>query len=183
MFRLLNKTFRYFGAKNSVIIFSLFILGGCGGPKKTVETTPPEPEQTVATEPEVPPADIQPREEAKAPEVENSVPLVLQNVYFEFDKYDLTAEALQTLADNARALKAHPEANVIIEGHCDERGTIEYNLALGDKRAKSAREYLISLGVNSAQISTISYGKEQPLDTRGTEEAWARNRRAEFERR
>jgi peptidoglycan-associated lipoprotein len=183
MFRLLNKVICSFGAKNAALIFALFILSGCGGPKQTVETAPPEPEPTVATEPETPPADIQPKEEAKPVETENAVPLVLQNVYFEFDKYDLTSEALQTLADNARALKAHPEARVLIEGHCDERGTIEYNLALGDKRAKAARDYLISLGVNSAQISTISYGKEQPLDPRSNEEAWARNRRAEFERK
>jgi peptidoglycan-associated lipoprotein len=71
----------------------------------------------------------------------------------------------------------------MIEGHCDERGTVEYNLALGDKRAKAAKDYLISLGVNPAQISTISYGKERPFDSGHSEEAWARNRRAEFARR
>jgi peptidoglycan-associated lipoprotein len=146
-----------------------------------VETIPSEPVEV--SEPEVPEAVIKPKEETSTPAAESSVPLILQNVYFEFDKYDLTAEALQTLADNARALKAHPEASVLIEGHCDERGTIEYNLALGDKRAKAARDYLTSLGVSAAQLSTISYGKEQPLDTRNNEEAWARNRRAEFERR
>src|SRR5574341_177559 len=181
MFRVLNKAVRSFCAKYAAVIFSLFILGGCAGSKKTVETIPSEPVEV--SEPEAPEAVIKPKEEMSTPAAESSVPLILQNVYFEFDKYDLTAEALQTLADNARALKAHPEANVLIEGHCDERGTIEYNLALGDKRAKAARDYLTSLGVSAAQLSTISYGKEQPLDTRNNEEAWARNRRAEFERR
>jgi peptidoglycan-associated lipoprotein len=117
--------------------------------------------------------------EEKAP----AIPFVLENIYFDYDQYDLTPEALQALAVNASVLKAYPEAKIIIEGHCDERGTVEYNLALGEKRASAAREYLTSLGVNPAQISTISYGKERPVDSRHTEEAWSKNRRAEFVRR
>jgi len=167
-----------------VVIISLLVLGGCSGSKKAVQTQvseePAAPTVTRAPEPAA--SAYQPAEETK-PATESAVPFVLQNVYFEFDRYELTAEALQTLADNARVLKAYPEARVMIEGHCDERGTVEYNLALGDKRAKAAKDYLSSLGVNPSQISIISYGKERPLDTRSTEEAWARNRRAEFVRR
>ncbi len=165
-----------------ILLLSLLILAGCGGSK--VQTLPvQEPEQTEVREPE-PVAPPEPQPETKAVVEESpAVPFVLQNVYFDFDKYDLTSEALQTLADNARVLKAYPDARIVIEGHCDERGTVEYNLALGDKRAKAAKDYLVSLGVDPSQISTISYGKEQPLDPSHTEEAWARNRRAEFERR
>jgi peptidoglycan-associated lipoprotein len=166
-----------------ILLLSLLIAAGCGGSK--VQTLPvQEPEQAEVREPEpvAPPAE--PKTETKAVVEESpAVPFVLQNVYFDFDKYDLTSEALQTLADNARVLKAYPDARIVIEGHCDERGTVEYNLALGDKRAKAAKDYLVSLGVDASQISIISYGKEQPLDPSHTEEAWARNRRAEFERK
>jgi len=167
-----------------VVIISLLVLAGCSGSNKGVQTQVSEEPAapTVTREPEPAAPAYQPKEETK-PATESAVPFVLQNVYFEFDRYELTAAALQTLADNARVLKAYSEARVMIEGHCDERGTVEYNLALGDKRAKAAKDYLISLGVNPSQIFTISYGKERPLDTRSTEEAWARNRRAEFARR
>ncbi len=166
-----------------VVIISLLVLAGCSGSKKTVQTQAiEEPAPTVTRAPEPAAPAYQPKEETK-PAAESAVPFVLQNVYFDFDRYELTTAALQTLADNARVLKAYPDARVMIEGHCDERGTVEYNLALGDKRAKAAKDYLISLGVNPSQISTISYGKERPVDTRSAEEAWARNRRAEFARR
>lgn len=165
-----------------ILLLLFVLLAGCGGSK--VQTLPvQEPEQTEVREPE-PVAPAEPELETRAVVEESpAVPFVLQNVYFDFDKYDLTSEALQTLADNARVLKAYPDARIAIEGHCDERGTVEYNLALGDKRAKAAKDYLVSLGVDASQVSTISYGKEQPLDPSHSEGAWARNRRAEFERR
>jgi peptidoglycan-associated lipoprotein len=167
-----------------ILLLSFLILAGCGGSKQVQTPTVQEPEQTEVREPEpvAPPAEPQPETKAVVEE-SPAVPFVLQNVYFDFDKYDLTAEALQTLADNARVLKAYPDARIVIEGHCDERGTVEYNLALGDKRAKAAKDYLVSLGVDASQVSTISYGKEQPVDSGHSETAWARNRRAEFERR
>lgn len=104
----------------------------------------------------------------------------LQTVYFEFDSYYLSEEARATLSENAEWMKAHPQLKVLIEGHCDERGTEEYNLALGEKRAKSVRDYLVQLGVPSDALSIISYGEEFPVDARHNEEAWAKNRRAEF---
>jgi peptidoglycan-associated lipoprotein len=168
-----------------ILMLSLFLATGCSGSKNVAQTPeteePVAPVETPAPEPAVP-AYTRPVEE-KAPETAASMPFALQTVYFEFDRYDLTPEALQTLADNAQVLKAYPDARIVIEGHCDERGTVEYNLALGDKRAKAAKDYLLSLGVASSQVTTISYGKERPLDTRHSEEGWAKNRRAEFARR
>jgi peptidoglycan-associated lipoprotein len=103
----------------------------------------------------------------------------LSNVYFSFDDFSLSEEAKNTLVENAAWLMNHPENKVAIGGHCDERGTGEYNLALGERRSNSAKRYLINLGVNASQISTISYGEEKPADPGNTEEAWAKNRRGE----
>lgn len=105
---------------------------------------------------------------------------LLQDIHFAFDRYDLSAKAREILAKNAEFILRFPEAKIQIEGHCDERGTNEYNLALGERRAMSAKRYLISLGVPADQLTTISYGEELPLDPRHTEEAWAKNRRAHF---
>lgn len=101
-------------------------------------------------------------------------------IFFEFDRYDLTPEAKAILEKKASWLLAHPEYRLRIEGHCDERGTNEYNLALGDRRANAAKNYLVYLGVSPERISTISYGEERPLDPGKTEEAYRKNRRAEF---
>lgn len=102
----------------------------------------------------------------------------LQDVYFEFDKYDLTEEARNILSQNAKLLLANPLAKLIVEGHCDERGTAEYNLALGEKRANSVRDYLVNLGLQSGRLQTVSYGEEKPVDAGHTDESWAKNRRA-----
>ncbi len=99
-------------------------------------------------------------------------------VFFDFDSYDLKPEARATLERQAAWLKANPGVKVVIEGHCDERGTREYNLALGERRANAAREYLISLGVDPNRMTTISYGKERPVAFGHNEAAWAQNRRA-----
>ena len=99
-------------------------------------------------------------------------------VFFAFDQYTLTSQAQQTLARQAAWLQEYPEARILISGNCDERGTREYNLALGARRAEAARRYLTSLGVDGSRITTVSYGKERPLDPRSNEEAWALNRNA-----
>lgn len=101
-------------------------------------------------------------------------------VYFEFDSSDIKAEYRPLLDRKAAWLKAHPEARVRIEGHCDDRGTAEYNLALGEKRAIRVMDYLVSLGVPPKKISTISYGEERPVALDQDEASWAKNRRAEF---
>ena len=98
-------------------------------------------------------------------------------IHFAFDQYDIDPEARAILDSQANWLMAHPNTRVTIEGHCDERGTREYNLALGARRANAAKEYLVSLGVSSARVDTISYGKERPICTQSTEDCWAQNRR------
>lgn len=97
-------------------------------------------------------------------------------VFFGYDQYTLTPQAQAVLSRQAAWLQEHPETRIKIAGNCDERGTREYNFALGARRAEAARAYLVSLGVDASRITTVSYGKERPLDTRSTEEAWALNR-------
>lgn len=104
----------------------------------------------------------------------------LQTIYFEFDKYSLTTQTRERLQRNAEWLKQHPEVSVQIEGHCDERGTLEYNQVLGENRAVNTKKYLISLGINPDRLYTISYGETLPADPGHTEDAWAKNRRAVF---
>jgi peptidoglycan-associated lipoprotein len=104
----------------------------------------------------------------------------LERIFFDFDQYVLTEQARATLAGNAAYLKANPGAQVRIEGHCDERGSDEYNLALGERRALAAKNYLESLGISASRLSVISYGEEIPLDPAHDESAWSKNRRAEF---
>lgn len=105
---------------------------------------------------------------------------VLKDVNFGFDRYDLDASAKDVLAKNAEWLKANEGHKVQIEGHCDERGTNEYNMVLGANRARAAHDYLRSLGVDASRMSTVSYGEELPLDPAHNEEAYAKNRRAHF---
>src|ERR1044072_6674680 len=104
----------------------------------------------------------------------------LKDVFYEFDRYDLNADARATLRANADWLKSNPSAKVEIEGHCDERGTNEYNLALGAKRAQAAREFLSTLGLTAERLSTISYGEEIPVCRDHDEQCWKQNRRARF---
>ncbi len=104
----------------------------------------------------------------------------LKDVFFEFDKYDIRGEDAKTLDANATWLKANAENLVLIEGHCDERGTNEYNLALGERRAKAAMNYLVSQGVQANRITIISYGEERPLCNEKNESCWSKNRRAHF---
>ena len=104
----------------------------------------------------------------------------LPDVYFEYDSFELSSQAREVLQQNAGWLQRNPETRVEIEGHCDERGTVEYNLALGAKRAKAARDYLVALGVSANQISTISYGEELPVCREPNESCWQQNRRDHF---
>ena len=99
-------------------------------------------------------------------------------IYFDTDKYNIDADDQAALGQQARYLQQYPNVRVTIEGHCDERGTRDYNLALGERRANAAKNYLASLGVSPARITTVSYGKERPVALGSNEEAWAKNRRA-----
>lgn len=104
----------------------------------------------------------------------------LKTVYFDYDSYALNDAARDVLKDDAAYLKGHPDLEILIEGHCDQRGTNEYNLALGQKRAKETRDYLIRSGIPGRSVGTISFGKERPACEEMTEECWARNRRADI---
>ncbi len=101
-------------------------------------------------------------------------------IYFDFDSYTIKPEMRSRLEDNARFLQAHPGIRIEIQGNCDERGTAEYNLALGEKRARVAKEYLVDLGIDPNRITVVSFGEERPLDPGHNESAWAKNRRDDF---
>jgi peptidoglycan-associated lipoprotein len=171
------------------VLTAISLVVGCAGTKEVKPIMKPAEE---AVKP-VPPAEKKIEEEmitAKKPgevretEIEEAMqqkPVEevssLNDIYFAFDDYELSAAAQTILQKNASWIKNNPRAKVQIEGHCDERGTNEYNMALGERRANSAKKYLIKLGIKEAQLSTISYGEEKPLDPGHTEDAWAKNRR------
>jgi len=146
-------------------------------------------------EPPPPTAEAQPRPAAPPPPPPAPAPTPLpgpsisqqafqefqnQDIYFDFDKYDLRTDARTTLDRKASFLNQNSSVRVQVEGHCDERGTNEYNLALGERRANAAKQYLTTAGISAGRLSTISYGEERPLDPGHNEAAWARNRRAHF---
>jgi peptidoglycan-associated lipoprotein len=118
----------------------------------------------------------------KTPGIEGTVleSKMLKDIHFDFDRYNIRIEEAQVLKENFALMKKYPGMKFQIEGHCDERGTGEYNLALGERRANSAKKYLISLGIEPSRISTISYGEERPFDQGHNEDAWTKNRRAHF---
>jgi len=175
------------------------VFGGCANKEAvkseeplpvTEKTETPQAEQvkTEAAKPVQQPL-TQPEENkivaATTPETQETIApaaaAMLQTVYFDFDRSDLRQDSRDVLSRNAEILlKSKQNANITIEGHCDERGSAEYNLALGERRAKSVQQYMLSLGVQPDRLSVLSYGKEKPAVQGNDEEAWAKNRRAEF---
>lgn len=138
---------------------------------------PPAEQQPRAEEPRIAP----PQQEAKAGSDQRAADEIgFDAIYFDFDKSDLRPDARDALNKNAEVLLKQTGSKVKIEGHCDERGSAEYNLALGERRAKSALQYLLTLGVPAERMSIISYGEEKPAVQGSDENAWAKNRRAEF---
>jgi len=121
------------------------------------------------------------REQARErKELDDRQQFMNEDIHFEFDRSRLLPEGKKILRRKAKWLRTHHDVSVIVEGHCDERGTNEYNMALGDRRAGSAKSFLVDLGIARGRLRTISYGEERPLDPRHNEEAWAKNRRAHF---
>jgi peptidoglycan-associated lipoprotein len=186
----------------------IFMFGGCA-PRKVVQAEKAEaPEEAVAKQEEVKPQEpekvIQPKAEVitekpvtetpavtekvakkEEPELLLTPPTVTEkiefpDVHFDFDKYDIRDDAKPVLEKLAQWLKNNPKARVLIEGHCDERGTNQYNLALGERRASATKNYLMALGISSSRIDTVTYGEERPLCREQTEECWQLNRRAHF---
>jgi peptidoglycan-associated lipoprotein len=158
------------------------------GPAAAAVPTPPPPPapapapQRIVETPVVPPAPapapapVAPTPPPPAP----PAPPPLKDVFFDFDRSAIRNEQKAALNDNAGWLKANSGAKIILEGHCDERGTAEYNLALGERRAKAVKDYLVGVGIAADRISTISYGKERPFVLGHDESAWKWNRRAHF---
>jgi peptidoglycan-associated lipoprotein len=153
-------------------------------PTTTAEARPPveAPAQPEIVPPPAPPAGREPVETEVLSQdlTQLNERGYLKDAYFDYDQSDLRDDARSSLSGNAEWLKRYPSIQVLIEGHCDERGTSAYNLALGDRRANAAREYVDSLGVAASRVRTVSYGKERPVCTESNEDCWQRNRRAHF---
>jgi len=165
------------GAALALPLLAVLLLSGCSKNKEVAEAAPPPPsvESAPAPTPAAPPP-----AEPEVSEPATSLQDQLKDVFYDYDAATLSSEAQATLDANGKVLLDNASASAQIEGHCDERGTIEYNLALGDRRAQSARDYLVRFGIPTARLSTVSYGEERPFATGGDEAAWAQNRRAHF---
>lgn len=168
-----------FLVRGSVLFAGLLLVAGCGGsaPEPEVDPTPEEPvAEAPPEEPEPPVRDETPK--FVDPNIEYAS--TLRPIHFDFNKYAIRPDARPTLEGIARLLNNNRDWKVLIEGHCDERGTNEYNLGLGEQRALATKRYLASLGVAEGRFQTISYGEERPVALGHNEEAWAKNRRSEF---
>jgi peptidoglycan-associated lipoprotein len=153
-------------------------------PTPPVAATPPAPSAPVAPAPAPPPAAPPPppaaQEPARPAQRDFAAVSDLQDIYFDFDKYNIRSSESAALDTNAKWLQQNGNHLVLIEGHADERGTNEYNLTLGERRAKAAMDYLVSRGVQATRITVTSYGEERPTCTQHAEGCWAKNRRAHF---
>lgn len=176
-----------------LIVLSISLAFGCRTRAKKAEVFPEpvppvvEPEPTRPAVEVEPPTDFVKEPEVAAEDLSGSTEELtdralrlgwVRDVFFEFDSFTLSADAQDALAVTASWLKTHPELTLLVEGHCDERGTQQYNLALGDRRANVAKDYIATLGVPSNRVRTISYGEERPFAQGSDESAWGQNRRA-----
>lgn len=178
------------GSRSALVVAVVLglALPGCG--KKVPPPAPPAPAPVVpATPPPAPPPQTTPDVTPQLDEYDRVIGMssdqidrmgLLADIHFDFDEADLRDQDRQVLAQNGDVLKRFDFLTITIEGHCDERGSVEYNLALGEKRARAAFDYLVSLGVPPDRLKPVSLGKEVPACTESTEACWARNRRAHF---
>ncbi len=158
--------------RSLLVATALIALSACS--KKAPEELPPPPVETSQPTPPAPP----PSGPAKGSQEDFLASISSDRIYFDTDKYDVDSDDQTTLQSQAQWLMENPTVRVTVEGHCDERGTRDYNLALGERRANAAKNYLASLGIDPSRITTISYGKERPVALGSDEAAWAQNRRA-----
>jgi len=166
-----------------LVVFAIGVLSSCrSNPPKAAEEPANLAPATPTPAPTVPPTPVPAiRDEVLSEDIATlNRHGYLKDAFFDFDKAGLRDDARSSLAADAEWLKRYPAIQLVIEGHCDERGTSAYNLALGDRRANAAREYVASLGVDGSRIKTLSYGKERPFCTESTETCWQENRRAHF---
>ena len=161
-----------------IFLMAAVLILGLGACSK--KQTAPQEVAPVEEPPPPPPPPPPVEEPVEKPEIKEVKLPVLEDIFFDFDKSNIKSEFSRTLEDNARQLKDASESSITIEGHCDERGTNAYNMALGERRAKATKDYLMSLGIPASRITTISYGEERPFAYGHDEEAWAKNRRAHF---
>jgi peptidoglycan-associated lipoprotein len=161
-----------------VALILTFLFVGCSKEEPPPPTAEAQPRPAAPPPPPPPPAPTP----SPGPSISQQAFQEFQNqdINFDFDKYDLRTDARAVLDRKASFLNQNSSVRAQIEGHCDERGTNEYNLALGERRANAAKQYLTTAGISAARLSTISYGEERPLDPGHNEAAWARNRRAHF---
>ncbi|MFQ5668946.1 MAG: peptidoglycan-associated lipoprotein Pal [Acidobacteriota bacterium] len=166
-----------------VLAAGLVGVPGCKKKPPAQEPAPPPPPAVKPTPPPPPPPPPEAEPEPTPPPRPTLATLnsQLRAIHYDFDKSAIRADAMPILDANATIMNRYPDLKILVAGHCDERGTIEYNLALGDRRASAARQELVRRGVAARRISTISYGEERPLDPGHNESAWAKNRRAEFQ--
>lgn len=170
----------------SVTVVALAFVAACSSKPKA--TPPPAPTPAPVSTPTVvtvePPAPTPPPPQRVTDDITakslSEISSYLKPAFFDYDKADIRSDARDVLAANAAWLKKYPNVQFTIEGHADERGTAQYNLALGDRRANAAKDYLASLGVDAGRIKTVSYGKERPFATGHDEDSWQKNRRAHF---
>ncbi|MCE5274703.1 MAG: peptidoglycan-associated lipoprotein Pal [Deltaproteobacteria bacterium] len=166
-------------------LFSMLLaltLVGCAknGVDQSDEVKAPAQQETKADTSDVTTTEQKPAVAAPAEAVAAPVTAFDKKIFFDYDRFDLNPESIEVLNELIAYLKANPDLKVKIEGNCDDRGTTEYNLALGERRAKSAQDFVVTQGIDPERVSTISYGKEKPADPAQNEEAWAKNRRDEF---
>ena len=157
-----------------VVVFALIIFTGCAENKAVVTEGTAQEEAAPAQS-----AAITSEQSAKV-EPAVTAETAVKDIFFDFDKSNIRSDARETLKDDADFLLKNSNSKIVVEGHCDERGTAEYNMALGQRRAQETKKYLVNLGIKEASIKTISYGEERPFDPGHNEEAWAKNRRAHF---
>jgi len=160
-----------------LVLVAMIVAAGCT-PTKKKRVNPSGADSEVSETGLAPDGSLERMRANQAPGSGEGGPL--DDVPFSFDSYDVDDGARSTLRTNADWLKDHPDTKVEVEGHCDERGTVEYNLALGAKRARAAKDYLVALGVSADRLTTISYGEELPICHTHDESCWAQNRRAHF---
>ena len=134
--------------------------------------------EEIVSENSVSTVEVSVKQESKSYDAVPKALMTNATVYFDFDRYNLSSKSIQTLKSTIAALKENPDITIVISGHADERGTREYNLALGERRANAAKDYLITYGISADRISVISYGKERPVDSGSNPLSWSKNRRS-----
>ena len=161
-------------------LFGMLIVSGCATTKVADEASDTQQPAVTSSTPQSN-LDEKPAENVQPVDVP-AVQVTFDRVYFAYDQSTLSEQARAALSNNAVILQTSPDLKISIEGHCDDRGSDEYNLALGERRAQAVRNFLVSLGVAPERMETISYGEEMPVDSNSNETAWAKNRRAEFKK-